>query len=262
MKTRQIISFIFFLATLSAGFSQDTLLYHSGEREVVQVVKVTPTIVTYHQWPDTASSPTYTMSASLVEAVLFANGEKWVFKPGEVPLPKVRLADDFQADPRMLSIDVSDLPFGIMTLSYQHSFPNLKNMTIRIPVSTSFNALKGTYGRGYSYGLYNPNKAFSSGVDVMFFPWSKTNHGFTQGISTEFGTSNRLTYNDLLSKDNYGGVLYQFGYYMNKIRHVAFGVYVSSGYFRFTTMDYINPADRISVGRITSKLRIEMGITF
>lgn len=228
--------FTFCFLAIHFVYGQDTLIYRNGTKELVRVVKTEAEFVNYLPWPLTNDANVVSKSSRLIGTVKTEDG-KVVNLVYYEPLAVPEIPD---YNKNFVAIDMFDLFFSQLTISYQHTFKK-PAITLRVPLSTSFLA----FGRDYKVtdyrNYYSPNKYFSSGLDVMFFFDGKVNDGFLGGVSYDVGKYKYFDYmgmgdpygntTDFSSLPNvtYNGFFVRGGYMINRLDKVAFGVYVDAG---------------------------------
>jgi len=159
-----------------------------------------------------------------------------------------------------------DLAFRQLTLYYEISLNPNRNISIGIPLSTSFRTFTGghTY---YDYlgGYYNSGKLISTGIDIMLFPYSSVNNGLVSGLSFKGGVSEYFNYDHKtkvysnLGSLPYFGLYWRAGYFYNRSLFAA-SIYLDSG---LQHVSYYNGSGKKKnydgVGMI---LHINLGLTF
>lgn len=247
---------LFFFCVLSKfTFSQDTLIYLNGQRELINVISLDVESIRFTKFQD-SSKVVYNKSASLVQSVIYSDGKIFYFKKYEEPLPVA--SPNYMKN--FISFDIFDPFLGQISLRYQHTF-KWRNITLAVPISTSFNYLKGSKDYKYSRnGYYNQCKLYSFGVEAMMFPFSAANSGFAHGMSLEMGAFKEYKYvykDKLVFHTVFGNCYYRIGYMKNDLRHFAFGVFGDIGIGYATNQ--ITSLDGLGV---SAKIKIEIGYTF
>jgi len=255
---RILLFLILIIAIQLHGMSQDTLIYRTGEKELVTVLQTDQYAVKYQKWPASTDQLTYNLSSEILEAVYYANGKKVIMENPDFFKPK----EEPERMKHFIALDLYDLAFRSLTLSYQFTLKEANNLTIRIPLSTSLSTDK--YSNYYSLPYYSRNKVFATGFDIMFFPFSSSNTGFNHGPSSDIGAYK--TYSDLpeqkASTDPFWGLHYQVGYFLNTIDHFAMGITLGYGFVNYTWRNQWDLEEKHSITNPSGRLKISIGYTF
>ncbi|MFN5148967.1 MAG: hypothetical protein ACK457_08125 [Flavobacteriia bacterium] len=253
--------------------SQDTLIYRDGLKEAVKILSVQRTYVEYIGINTAENRIVISKSSELIQSVKYEDGRlvHLVYHTDrELPKPRDLMRN-------WVAIDLLDPFFGQMTISYQHTFRNT-NLTLRVPLSTSFRALSENYILYSRQAYYSQNKVVSTGLDLMFFFNPKEVDGFLAGISYEggvfqYGYENYNVYPDnntvVKFKDaSFNGIYLRGGYYHNSFKHIAFGIYVDLGTCTqfYMHQDYSNPEPQTWIQtksyQLAGRAKFGLGYTF
>jgi hypothetical protein len=225
------------LSAIQFSYGQDTLIYRGGSKESVRVVKVDALYVSYLTWPVTDSSTVITKSSRAVGTVKTEDGKVVNLVYVEpLPLPKSAMTN---FNRNFIALDLFDLFYGQFTLSYQYTFRN-SDISLRVPLSTSFIAFGKDFTATNRKNFYSPNKYFSSGLDLMFNLQGRGNDGFVGGLSYDVG---RYKYFDYMGNINdgstidfsvfpavtYNGFFLRGGYMINRLEKIAFSFFLDAG---------------------------------
>lgn len=242
--------FLWALGVLNAfvGFSQDTLFYHSGKTEVVNVLERRRDLVEYKSL-DTNDMGVYKKSFKVIDKVTFGENSKFSGtydlrnpEPETMDNDSGKLPSEITRFNRV-GIELFDLISPNVTFYYQRTFPKAKYLTLGIPISFSPGAVfYKNYQSSASYytyrrnGYYSNQKLFSSGIEVMSYP----NH-LIFGAASDFGiVRNRFLF------DNYDGtqetrdldspffgMFVRLGYDLNINEYLGFSFYGNIGFSRY-----------------------------
>ena len=198
-----IFSFIMFWSFVSNG--QDTLYAKAKAPIPVIVVEISETHIKYKSFSN-PDGPTYVISKKNAEKIIYRNGSVDLLtetKPPVIIQPGKKKPYPWFEGHSIFSVVVSDLIFSVGTINFERTFL-ADRLGIRIPFSVGFNAsgddinyidnnnsffLTGSELQPY----YNKNKIYSTGVDVLIYPFIPGKINYFAGPSFGLGRINYWT---------------------------------------------------------------------
>jgi hypothetical protein len=196
----RIIFILFFICvSVLSGHCQDTLYTKSRVPFPVKVIELNETEVRYKNFSN-LEGPIYVVKRSQVLKIVYQNGivelpsEKPIIVPG--PKPSYPWFKGFNT----FSVVITDFLFSMATINFERTFLN-DRLGIRIPLSIGFHATgNDTNFVEYSHGTileneiqkgyYNSNKIYSSGFDILVYPFNPGKVNYFVGTSFVFGQIN------------------------------------------------------------------------
>lgn len=241
----RITILLFILAICSSdAYGQDTLYYHNGNVEIVNVLDRRSDFVKYKSL-DTTDKSVYMKSFNVIDRVKFKEnspfGKELDLKDPDPDSPtgeasnKIRL-NEVQNFNRV-GMDAFDLVFQNVTFYYQRTFKKANYLTVGFPLSFSPGALFGKNYRQNSsdnFGLsnyYSKYKLFSTGIELTSYP-----DGFVYGLVSDFGLTRRsyFPYYDsaeepIILDASFYGLFVRIGYDLNFKNKLGLSFYGNLG---------------------------------
>lgn len=196
--------FLFCVVSLLSAcscFAQDTIIKKNNSIIVSQVTEILPGHVKYKKYIN-LSGPVYTIPKKDVAYIRYSNGTVDTLNPF---IPSIKSRNDSLAS-RVVTygrhiayLSITDFAFQQATFGYEFIFGK-GQFSVKVPISFGLNNAGITSSaspvNGYVYELnndkafYNPDKIFSAGVDLAFFPRGQGMVRYFFGPGIDYGQYN------------------------------------------------------------------------
>lgn len=247
--TRCIILMLILLTSLR-NLAQDTLVLHDGSYRLIREATITDTQVKFRPFPET-DSLVHVISKSDCQKIVYQGGKTLDFKHSWFPEPaglEKTVTEPINHGRNIISLNVVDLFYRSLTINYEF-LSRQGNLSIKCPFSIGFVTLglsdNKLSSEKFWQAYYQPNKDFSIGLELLYYPGRIRKLRYFVGPGFEYGTYDiYMDYNYAPHKSSFFTFLVQTGamFQMSKHRVIAgnlgFGSPSSSndGRFPFNTM--------------------------
>jgi len=194
---RLVIFLFVFCFSYQTCYCQDTLYTKSRVPFPVKVIEINETEVRYINFSN-PDGPDYVIRRNQVIKIIYQNGNVDYLNE----IPSVRKQEPSKPYPwfkgyNTFSMLATDFLFSIATINFERTFLD-DRLGIRIPFSVSFNA-SGKDSSFYEYpiglifppgqqkGYYSKNKIYSTGFDLMIYPFKPGKVNYFAGPSFGYG---------------------------------------------------------------------------
>ncbi len=227
------------------SYSQDTLFYFDGQKEVVKIIQINPKEIKYHFW-DVKEGPEVIINKGKIKRIVLSNGKIVEFSsPEDKALQKRALKKMKLLDFRRTSIGFSftDLFTYRLGLSYERLLGKNGWFSIRVPFSVSLKGKKATFleylsVNAYGYDYYDSDERFEmdgKNYTLTIPSVGQTNRFSPFQMATAITTSkNYINYGNSFYT-GLGGRCYLGG---QKKKNFFLGIDLQTGIFAYSIQNY------------------------
>lgn len=190
---RKIVFWLFWMLSYNSLYSQDSLFRKGSPPLAIKMLKITVFEIMYKNYSN-PNGPVYIIDKKTAWYIKFENGEVDSLH-FDFNAKIEKLSNNIIHGHNTIGINLFDLSQNAFTLDYERFFKNRK-WSFVFPISIGFKSLglianeKYLYDENnkYDFFYYNPNKIFSSGLGIKFYPLPERLLKLFMGISFETGT--------------------------------------------------------------------------
>ncbi len=232
--------------------AQDTLFMSDGNINIVRDVVITDSQIRFRMLTE-PDGPFHVIAQSSCFKIVRQDGQAFVFKNSLPPGPNETVAKEANSPKsgrNFISVNVVDLFYRSLTINYEF-LSRQGNLSIKCPLSIGFVTLGLSENKlsseKYWQAYYQPNKDFSIGLELLYYPGRIRKVRYFAGPGFEYGQYDNYT------DDNYSpykssfftllvqtGAMFQISKHMAIAGNLGLGSHSSSndGRFPFNTMRF------------------------
>lgn len=257
MKKTLLILSLSISATVGA---QDIITLTNGNTLETKVQEVTKKDVVYKKFSN-QNGPNYHVDLREIEKVTYESGAVDVFNPKETSSNESSITAKFNSadlGKNILCINLPDILFQNITLSYERIIGDEGKVGLRIPFSVS---LYGDKENNFTFNSYN---IYYTGIDMNYYPTGQGQARIFIGPSVRYGYArvqnqyNDVFYSSSIENTGYFSFLLNSGFIWNPIKELSISSSFGVGSRRYFTAAPGNG----NLTRTTASFNFSMGYRF